>query len=96
MVILDSDHTKDHVLGELHAYAPLLARGSVLIVEDTDTNGHPVLPEYGPKQGLGRWKPCVSSSQTSDFMLDRDLERRVLVTFHPRGYLRRTHQLASN
>jgi cephalosporin hydroxylase len=93
MVILDSDHTKDHVLGELHAYAPLVTPGSVLIVEDTDINGHPVLPEIGPGPMEAERELLAA---TSDFRLDRDLERRFLVTFHPRGYLRRTRQLASN
>jgi cephalosporin hydroxylase len=93
MVILDSDHTKDHVLGELHAYAPLVTLGSVLIVEDTDINGHPVLPEYGPGP-MEAVREFLAA--TSDFMLDRELERRFLVTFHPRGYLRRTHELASS
>lgn len=93
LVILDSDHTKDHVLGELHAYAPLVTLGSVLIVEDTDINGHPVLPEYGPGP-MEAVREFLAAA--SDFMLDRDLERRFLVTFHPRGYLRRTHQLAAN
>ena len=91
MVILDSDHTKDHVLGELQAYAPLVTHGSVLIVEDTDVNGHPVLPEYGPGP-MEAVREFLAA--TSDFMLDRELERRFLVTFHPRGYLRRTHELA--
>jgi cephalosporin hydroxylase len=87
MVILDSDHTKEHVLGELHAYAPLVTLGSALIVEDTDINGHPVDPHFGP----GPMEAVIEFlAGTVDFTLDRDLERRFLVTFHPRGYLRRT------
>jgi cephalosporin hydroxylase len=87
MVILDSDHTKEHVLGEIHAYAPLVTLGSVLIVEDTDINGHPVDPHFGP----GPMEAVLEFlAGTVDFTLDRDLERRFLVTFHPRGYLRRT------
>ena len=34
LVLLDSNHTKDHVAAELHAYAPLVSVGSYIIAMD--------------------------------------------------------------
>ena len=85
LAILDSDHTKAHVLAELHSYAPIVSPGSYLIVQDGVVNGHPVDPTYGP----GPFEAVADFLETHDeFEVDAGRER-MLLTFNPGGYLRR-------
>jgi cephalosporin hydroxylase len=85
MAILDSDHRKEHVLTELHAYSELVTPGQYLIVEDTNLNGNPVLPEFGP----GPMEAVEAFlSKNSAFRADRKREK-FLLTFNPCGYLLR-------
>jgi cephalosporin hydroxylase len=85
LVILDSDHKKDHVLEELHLYSPLVTPGSYLIVEDTNVNGRPVFAGFGPGPG-----EAVDEFLPSHPEFERDPSReRFLLTFNPGGYLRR-------
>lgn len=85
VVILDSDHSRDHVLNELRLYAPLVSEGSYVIVEDSNVNGHPVVPDFGPG-------PAEAVTQflaeTEEFEVDRSREK-FLLTFNPSGYLRK-------
>jgi cephalosporin hydroxylase len=83
MVVLDSDHSADHVLAELSAYADLVSVGQYLIVEDTNLNGHPVYENYGP----GPWE-ALKLFKRSDrrFKADRTREK-YLFTFNPGGFL---------
>ncbi len=85
MVILDSDHARDHVLRELELYGDLVSLGSYLIVEDTNVNGHPVLLSHGPgpSEALADYLP-----RDRRFVVDRSREK-FLLTFNPGGYLRR-------
>jgi cephalosporin hydroxylase len=85
MVILDSDHRKDHVVDELRLYSPLVTKGSYLIVEDTNINGRPVFPGFGPGPA-----EAVDDFLAANTAFERDLSReRFFVTFNPGGYLRR-------
>lgn len=83
MVVLDSDHHLPHVVREMELYAPLVSDGQYLIVEDTNINGHPVAPHFGPgpKEAVEQFLRAHR-----EFTADRSREKFFL-TFHPGGYL---------
>lgn len=85
LVILDSDHTQEHVLREMEGFADIVEPGSYMIVEDTNINGHPVLPEFGPgpAEAVERFL-----AKYDGWTVDRSQERQ-LMTFNPGGSLRR-------
>ncbi len=85
LVCLDSDHSAEHVAAELRAYARFVTPGSYLVVEDTNVNGHPVSPGWGPgpMEALDAWLP-----EAPEFEIDPTRER-YLLTYQPRGWLRR-------
>jgi cephalosporin hydroxylase len=85
MVILDSDHQCEHVAKELAAYAPMVTPGCYLIIEDTNVNGHPVVPEYGPGPAEALHQFLVEDER---FEVDSSREK-LLFTFNPGGFLRR-------
>lgn len=86
MVVLDSDHRAEHVYREIIAYHPLVQVGDYLIVEDTNVNGHPVRPDFGPgpMEAVDRFL-----RENDDFAPDPQCER-FLLTMNPNGYLKRS------
>jgi len=85
MVVLDSDHTKEHVLQELKLLAPYVTLESYLIVEDTNINGHPALPTFGP----GPYEAVQDFLRSNtNFIVDHSREK-LLMTFNPHGFLKR-------
>jgi len=85
IVFLDSDHSRDHVLAELRAYAALVTPGSYMVVEDTNINGHPVYPDFGP----GPMEAVETFlRENREFEIDSSREK-FMMTFNPRGFLRK-------
>ncbi len=85
LVVLDDDHSAEHVLRELPLYGRFVTPGSYLVVEDTNVNGHPVMPAHGP----GPMEAVREFLATTDeFEVDREREK-FLLTFFPGGWLRK-------
>lgn len=92
MVILDSNHTHEHVLAELDAYASLVSVGSYCVVFDTVIEDLPegMYPDR-PWDVGNNPKTAVKEflARTPDFEIDEDMEAKLLITVAPGGYLRR-------
>src|SRR5207247_9697767 len=85
LVILDSDHSREHVLNELRHYSDLVTPGSYLVAEDTNLNGHPVVADFGP----GPMEAVREFlHERSEFRADAEQEK-FFMSFNPSGYLRR-------
>jgi len=88
IVILDSWHSCNHVLKELGAYEAFVGKGFMIIVEDTHAGnpGHPVKWKYD--DGGAYEAVEFFLKENDDFEVDWSCEKH-LMTFNPRGYLRR-------
>ncbi len=92
MVCLDSNHTHDHVLAELEAYAPLVTPGSYCIVYDTGIEDLPAgFCDDRPWDKGDNPKTAVWAflQQNADFKIDRSLESKLGITGSPDGFLLR-------
>jgi cephalosporin hydroxylase len=85
LVLLDSDHRKEHVLNELMIYKDFVQVGGYLIVEDTNINGNPVYHDFGPGP-----MEAVNTFLKTNKSFKRELEcERFLLTMNPGGFLKR-------
>lgn len=92
LVYLDSNHTHDHVLAELKAYAPLTSKESYCvvfdtIVEDLPAEAYPDRP-WGPGDNpkTAVWEYLKSHPE---FEIDKSIHQKLLITVAPDGYLKR-------
>ncbi len=92
LVCLDSNHTHDHVLAELEAYAPLTSIGSYCVVFDTVIEDMPadMFPDrpwgkgHNPKTAV--WEYLKTHSE---FGIDTEIHNKLLITVALDGYLKR-------
>ncbi len=92
LVILDSNHTHEHVMGELEAYAPLTTVGSYCVVFDTVIEDLPndMFPDrpwgVGNNPKTAVWQYLKDHTE---FEIDKAIDHKLLVTVAPDGYLKR-------
>jgi cephalosporin hydroxylase len=104
MIFLDSNHTHDHVLAELEAYAPLTSKNSYCVVWDT---GIEDLPEdfcsdrpwgkgNNPKTAVWEYLDILYKQGRMDrkgtqlkFEIDKNIEHKIAITAAPDGFLLR-------
>ena len=92
LICMDSNHTHDHVLAELEAYAPLTSVGSYCIVFDTFVEDVPAdvfkdrpwHPGNSPKTAV--WEYLKTHPE---FEIDKSIQHKLLITVAPDGYLKR-------
>lgn len=90
MVLLDSNHSHDHVLKEMNAYGPLVTKGSYMVVFDTITENLP--PKYFKNKP---WKKGYNSKTAVDeflkinkrFKPDESIPNKLMITVAPGGYM---------
>ena len=92
LVCLDSNHTHQHVMAELAAYAMLASVGSYCVVFDTFVEDVPgdVFPDrpWGPGNNpkTAVWDYLKTHPE---FEVDRQVDRKLLISAAPDGYLKR-------
>ena len=91
LVILDSNHTHDHVLKELNLYSKLVTKGNYLICGDTIVDfipkqTHRTRP-WGPGNNPYTALKAFLKLKKNRFKIDKNICNKLLFTNHPRGYL---------
>lgn len=91
IVVLDSNHTHEHVLKELELYSPLVSKDSYLVVFDTVVENMPEELFSNRPWGKGNnpktavWEFLKNNDR---FEVDKKIENKLLITVAPEGYLK--------
>jgi cephalosporin hydroxylase len=91
LLVLDSNHTHDHVLAELNFYSPLVTKDSYVVVFDTIVEDMP--NEFFPDRPWGQGNNPKTAvweflKHNDRFEIDKDIEAKLLITVAPDGYLK--------
>ncbi len=91
LVILDSNHTHDHVLKELNIYSKFVKGGQYLICGDTIVNDIPV-QKHRPREWNKKNNPQTAldiffKKNRNKFKVDKEIYRKLLFSNQPKGYL---------
>jgi len=91
LIALDSNHTHDHVLEEIQLYSPLVTKNSYLVVFDTIIEDMP--PDFFPDRPWGKGNSPRTAvweflNKTDRFIIDKEIENKLLVTVAPDGFLK--------
>lgn len=104
LIFLDSNHTHEHVLAELEAYAPLTSMGSYCVIFDTVIEDMPDdafpdrpwgkgnNPKTAVREYLRRLKEegrTASDGAPLHFEINKMMENKLIITVAPDGYLKR-------
>jgi cephalosporin hydroxylase len=92
IVALDSNHTHDHVLGELRHYSTFVTEGSYLVVFDTCVEFTPdaLIHDRPWRKGDNPWTAVQAFLREDDrFEVQAGIHRKLQVTVCPDGYLKR-------
>ena len=92
LVILDSNHTCQHVKQELNYYSKLVSSGSYLIVHDTGIEFAP--EEFFENRDWGKGNNPLTAvkeflTENETFKIDRHITDKLLITSSPEGYLKK-------
>ena len=92
MVILDSDHTHQHVLNELNLYSKLIKKNQYLICGDTIIAYQPKA-KTRPREWTRKKNPLSALKEflkkNNSFKNDKEIQNKLLLTNMPHGWLKK-------
>jgi cephalosporin hydroxylase len=86
LLILDADHSQPHVFAELKAYAPAMPVGSYILIQDACIDTFEIFKADRPGPAGAIHQYMAANPQ---FVRNRELEERYVMTFHPWGWWQR-------